>query len=232
MSKKPEASKPTLPDMSYRDALQSKTEAMIKRVEENTGRMKKQQLLQISLDQAVEKARKSNAILYELAKCSDKPVLDHLKKFMSSECFSQPDSPAIISVFRLGAVLKKKDRPIKIKFKDEDKKWDFLKSVTHHFKNTKSIFCLLDRPKQVCDEEYKLRQAAKSLCSEHLSEKFRTRNQNVQIRKNSGGMRKPEERPIRRMDHSQTKPVTYHCLKLLLTNCRSAKGNSTELSAL
>ena len=40
-----ETSKPTLPDMSYCDALQFKTGAMINIIEQNAGHMKKRQLI-------------------------------------------------------------------------------------------------------------------------------------------------------------------------------------------
>ena len=170
-------------DKSYSEALQSKTDDIVKRVEENTGYVKKQHLLlQQSVDNADAESRKLHAILYGLAE-SDGPVIDQVKHFMNRECFSQASEP--ITAFRLGPKSEGKNRPTKIKFKDETGKWDFLKRVNQSFKGTPT-FCLLDRTKEVRNEEYKLRQAAKQLSQTNTNEKYRVRDMKIQNQQVSG----------------------------------------------
>ncbi len=170
-------------DKSYSEALQSKTDDIVKRVEENTDYVKRQHmLLQQSVDNADAESRKLHAILYGLTE-SNAAVVDQVKQFMTKECFLQVSEP--ITAFRLGAKSENKNRPIKIKFNDEASKWDFLKRVNQNFKNTLT-FCLLDRTKEVRNEEYKLRQAAKQLNQTNTSEKYRVRDMKLQVQNASG----------------------------------------------
>lgn len=83
---------------------------------------------------------------------------------MSNECFLHAPPP--VRAFRLGPKDENKVRPVKIKFNDEVGKWNFVKRVNQQFKKT-SMFCLLDRSKEIRDSKYKLRQTAKSLGASH-----------------------------------------------------------------
>lgn len=162
-----------VPDTPYRDALQS-----MKAVEENTKRQ--QILLQKSIETNEAENRKTNAILYGIPETTEKSVLDQVQEFMTKECFIHESKP--ISAYRLGTKSNEidKHRPIKIRFVNEDAKWVFMKRVNHQFKGTKT-FCLLDRSKQVRDEEYKLRQTAKKLTSEGNGMNFRARELKIQV---------------------------------------------------
>ena len=163
----------TTPETSYRDALQS-----MKVVEEST---KQQQiLLQKSIENTENENRKVNAILYGLEETLDISVIDQVKEFMKKDCFVGLRTAEPVSAFRLGAKTNERVRPTKVKFINEDAKWVFLKRVNEQFKGTKT-FCLLDRSKEIRDEEYKLRQVVKQLSSENVSQRFRTREMKIQV---------------------------------------------------
>lgn len=82
-------------------------------------------MLQQSLDNADAETRKVNAILYGLHGNNEKSVADQVKEFMIAECFMHTPDP--LNASRLGAKIENKKRPIKIKFKYEAEKWEFLK---------------------------------------------------------------------------------------------------------
>jgi len=81
--------------------------------------------------------------------------------------------------------MENKTRPIKVIFTDETSKWEFLKRVNEAFKKSE-ILCLLDRPKEVRDAEFKLRQSVKTMTAKHSDVHFRSRNMKIQAKNNQG----------------------------------------------
>ena len=168
----------------HRNSLVSKTDAIMESVQENNERVRQQQLLlQQTIKNADNESRKVNAILYGLSEQDEKSVAEQVKEFMTNQCFIHTSEP--ISAFRLGNKQTGKNRPVKIKFKDEANKWEFLKRVNANFKNL-SIFCLLDKSKEVRDEEYQLRQTARKLSSEKPDLHFRARDMKIQVQTHEG----------------------------------------------
>lgn len=173
-----------VPEKLYSEALKTNTETIMKCIDENTSHIKWQgQLVQQSIEHTKVESRKVNAILHGLPEKTDKSVDDQVSEFIANECSLRTSTP--INSFRLGEKNASKPRPIKLKFKDEMAKWEFVKRVNYKFKNS-GIFCLLDRSKEERNEEFKLRETLKKLHEIHIDKKFRVRDMKIQVETNSG----------------------------------------------
>lgn len=143
-------------------------------------------------------------------------MIDQVNDFVFNECFLHTPS-MLVNAYRLGTKSENKPRPIKVKCKDEAARWEFLKHINQQFKTT-PIFCLLDRSKEVQDEEYKLRLNAKHLNLTNMDEKFRAREMKIQV-----------QTTLEEWVNMKKDPQG-HWVKNV-TNCRYATGKSNEFSS-
>jgi len=81
-----------------------------------------QTLLASEMDKKDNQARKSNAILYGLTERDI--AMQDVMDLMSKELFKNFNKP--VQAIRLGAKTESKNRPIKLRFKDERSKLEFL----------------------------------------------------------------------------------------------------------
>lgn len=127
---------------------------------------------------------KFNAILYGLAEESDKTAVSQITEFLKKECFTQSVNPT--QAFRLGTKQENRTRPIKVKFSDENSKWEFVKRVNGQLKG-QGFFCKVDSTKEHRDQEYKLRQQVKTLRESDKENGYRIRNMNIQQKDKTTG---------------------------------------------
>ena len=174
----------------YYEALMKNFEKNIddinKSVKDNKENIKaSQNILQQTLDQNDAEARKVNAILYGIPETNNKKTVDELKEFMRHDIFIR--SPEPISAFRLGARRdRQQPRPIKIKFNDEESKWEFIKRVGGKFRD-ENIHCKLDTPKALRDKEFILRQELKKLRNDNETTNYRIRDMQIQVQQAETG---------------------------------------------
>lgn len=114
-------------------------------------------ILANQVDHAEQERRKCCAILHNL----DERGVNTLADKLGELCNTLSYPPDLMSVsFRLGAKGKNetanKHRPVKIKFTDETKKWDFIKRLNRD--KPQSMFATLDLSKEEREREFNLRQ--------------------------------------------------------------------------
>lgn len=173
-------------EQPYYQALMKNIATMNKSAEANEQNIKKSQdIIQQTLDQSDVEARKVNAILYGIEEKEQTKAIEQIKEFLKEECFSK--SPTPVSAFRLGAKKEgRPSRPIKIKFNDEESKWEFVKRVNANFKSQK-IFCKLDTNKEHRDKEHALRQELQKIKAVNNDQQYRIRDMQIQSRPSESG---------------------------------------------
>ena len=143
-------------------------------------------LLQRSHQQKEEENRKNNAIVTGIAEEENKTALDQVKELMKLECFSGRNLP--VQAIRLGS---KRDssqqkRPVKVRFEDENSKWEFVKRFNNATLKSQNIYCKLDESQEVRKQQFQLRQEVRSLKQKNEDKQYRVRNLQIQEKEGSG----------------------------------------------
>lgn len=150
-------------------------------------------ILNRSLAQSDAETRKCNAILYGLEDNKEQTANAQIEEMLKNECFKHINKP--IQSFWLGKAKEdSKQRPVKVKFEDENSKWDFVKRVNSALR-TGGFFCKLDSNKETRDAEYTLRQQMRELKTINSDAQYRIRNLNIEQKTPSGEWKamKPEK---------------------------------------
>lgn len=136
-----------------------------------------------------EESRKNNAIVTGLTEIDGKTAMDQINDLMKMECFTRSNTP--IQAFRLGKKIEsgEQKRPIKVRFEDEQTKWEFIKRFNNQTLREKGFYCKLDESKVVRNQQFQLRQEVKRLRSESTSTQYRVRNMEIQEKERSGEWR-------------------------------------------
>ena len=140
--------------------------------------------MQKTLDISDAESRKLNAILYGLPENNNKSALNQVTEFLKKDCFTQSTNPT--QALRLGAKIESKSRPIKVKFNDENSKWEFVKRVNDQLKG-QGFFCKVDNTKEYRDQEYKLRQQVRQLREDNKEGSYRICSMNIQQKDKTTG---------------------------------------------
>lgn len=134
-----------------------------------------------------EEARKNNAIITGLVEDETKTALEVVEDMMYKLSFSKGSKP--LQAFRLGK--RNNDgpqkRPLKLRFSDEQAKWEFLKRVNASSLKENGIYCKLDESQEVRDQQYSLRKQARDLKSQNPDNSYRVRNLHVQVQQGTSG---------------------------------------------
>lgn len=168
-------------EKTYAEILKANSDNIQKSLRVNTNA---QTILQKTLDKSDVESRKLNAILYGLPEEENKSASDQVREFLQKDCFTTKISPT--QSFRLGIKHDNKNRPIKVKFSEENSKWEFVKRVNHQLRG-QGFFCKLDSTKEHRDLEYKLRQNLKHLKENNNDNSYRIRNMNIQQKSKETG---------------------------------------------
>lgn len=168
-------------EKSYAEVLKVNSDNIKKTLNVNTNT---QTILQKTLDISDAESRKLNAILYGLPEDNNKSALNQVTEFLKKDCFTQSTNPT--QALRLGAKIENKSRPIKVKFNDENSKWEFIKRVNDQLKG-QGFFCKVDNTKEYRDQEYKLRQQVKRLREDNKEGSYRICSMNIQQKDKTTG---------------------------------------------
>ena len=133
-----------------------------------------------------EESRKNNAIVTGILEDENKTAIEHIQELMKLECFTKSNLP--IQAIRLGRKTEntEKKRPIKVRFEDEQTKWEFVKRFNNHTLRSRNIYCKLDESQVVRNQQFQLRQEVNKLKSENVGKEYRVRNLQIQEKKESG----------------------------------------------
>ena len=137
-------------------------------------------MISAELEKKQTEERKTSAILYGLHE--QKTAMEDVENMMNKDLFKNFDKP--ITAFRLGQKADSRIRPIKLKFRDENEKWNFLKRA--NALRAEQIFCKLDVNKETRDKEYKLREQIRGLRTDNGSTQYRIRDLKIQQKIESG----------------------------------------------
>jgi hypothetical protein len=134
-----------------------------------------------------EENRKNNAIITGVTEQDDSTAIQQIKELMTQECFAKNSEP--IQAMRLGKKTEDQvqKRPIKVRFDDEQSKWEFIKRFNNHALREKQIFCKLDESQAVRNQQFQLRQEVRSLRTENGTNEYRIRNMQIQEKKDGSG---------------------------------------------
>jgi len=77
----------------------------------------------------------------------------------------------IMNFYRLGGKVSGKARPIKLKFEDENQKWDFIKRI--NAEKIKGVFAKLDLPQSERNAEFALREKVRKIKEKNPQEAFK-----------------------------------------------------------
>lgn len=110
-----------------------------------------------------EENRKNNAIVTGIQEQEGKTAIDQIKELMKLECFARNNAP--LQAVRLGKKIDdgQQKRPIKVRFEDENTKWEFIKRFNNKALREQSIYCKLDESQEVRNQQFLLRQEVKKL---------------------------------------------------------------------
>ena len=105
------------------------------------------------------------------------------------ECFTKSNIPS--QAFRLGRKTESDEqkRPIKVRFEDEQSKWEFVKRFNNQTLKEQGIYCKLDESKEVRNHQFQLRKEVNRLRTENTSREYRVRNMQIQEKQGSGEWR-------------------------------------------
>ena len=144
-----------------------------------------QAMISKEMEKKDNEGRALNAILYGLPE-QNCPVLDQVEELMKKDFYKNHSKPT--EAIRLGRKQEDKTRPIKVSFKNETDKWEFLKRTNSSLRPD-NIFCKLDLCKQSREKEYVLREQIRALKRDegNANIEYRVRNQHIQHRKKGSG---------------------------------------------
>ena len=145
-----------------------------------------QAMLTQQLQDKEQEARKNNAIIYSLTETEDsEDTQDTVAVFLERECFQDTCHP--IESTRLGKK-KEQPRPIKVRFNNEQEKWQFVKRV--NAMKIDGVFCKLDSSKATRNDEWALRERVRELRAKDDSIHYRIRDMAIQQQSESGDWEK------------------------------------------
>ena len=136
-----------------------------------------------------EENRKNNAIVTGVTEKDGKTAIQQIQDLMKMECFTKSNIPS--QAFRLGRKTESDEqkRPIKVRFEDEQSKWEFVKRFNNQTLKEQGIYCKLDESKEVRNHQFQLRKEVNRLRTENTSREYRVRNMQIQEKQGSGEWR-------------------------------------------
>ena len=136
-----------------------------------------------------EENRKNNATVSGVTEKDGKAAIQQMQDLMKMECFTTSNIPT--QAFRLGrkAESDEQSRPIKVRFKDEQSKWEFVKRFNNQTLKEQGIYCKLDESTEVRNHQFQLRKKIYRLRTENTSREYRIKNIQIQEKQGSGEWR-------------------------------------------
>lgn len=168
-------------EKSYAEATKSNADSIQRSMEVNSSA---KAILEKDIEKREADNRKNNAIIYGVKEMEGKTALEVITEMMKEDCFQRTNGPVrAIRLQTSGSNDTSKPKPMKLEFKDEYSKWEFLKRANAALRN-ENIFCKLDESKQKRDLQYSLRQKIKQMkeSGADADQEYRIRNHRIQSR--------------------------------------------------